>query len=127
MLWILLDSNLFETLSRHEGLRIWGNMTYTIITFHLLGLAAGYYVKLKEYMHHMVIAVLFVGSYTLSYMEASVLLAVVYPFTISYYNVIVFTSLTKVASLKELSYIMVFVGWFASGAGLGLALSKVLH
>lgn len=127
VLWIFLDSNLFETLSRHEGINIWDNYTYTIIFFHLLGLISAYFVKAKQKQQHFFIFVLFVLSYTLSYLELPFALAIIYPFVISYYNVIVFTSLTKLTSLKELSFVMVFVGWAASGTGLALALSKLLH
>ena len=127
VLWIFLDSNLFETLSRHEGINIWDKYTYSIITFHLLGLISAYFIRIQERKQHMIIFILFVISYTLSYLEQALILAVFYPFVISYYNVIVFTSLTKLTSLKELSFVMVFVGWIASGSGLALALSKLLH
>jgi hypothetical protein len=127
MLWIFLDSNLFETLSRHESINIWSNYTFTIIVFHLLGLVAAYFIKASKLKKHLFIALLFLGSYALSYLEASFMLAVLYPFTISYYNVVVFTVLSKEVRLAKLSFMMVFVGWIASGAGLALALSRVLH
>ncbi|WP_373073465.1 hypothetical protein [Sulfurimonas sp.] len=127
VLWILLDSNLFETLSRHDYINIWDKYTYTIMFFHLLGLVAAYFVKIKEKWQHLIIFLLFTISYTLSYLEVPLILAIVYPFVISYYNVIIFTSLTKLTSLKELSLVMVFVGWIASGSGLALALSGLLH
>lgn len=127
LLWILLDSNLFETLSRHAHINIWDHYTYTIITFHLLGLISAYFIDIGEKKQHLIILLLFITSYTFSYMELPMALAIVYPFVISYYNVIVFTALTKLTSLKELSLVMVFVGWIASGAGLALALSKFLH
>ncbi len=127
LLWILLDSNLFETLSRHEHINIWDKYTYIIISFHILGLISAYFVSIETKKQHMIIFFLFIASYSLSYLELPIALAVVYPFVISYYNVIVFTSLTKLTSLKELSFVMVFVGWIASGAGLALALSKLLH
>ena len=127
MLWILLDSNLFETLSRHEGLNIWSNETLLIILFHLIGLVAASIIKLSTLKKHLFIALLFMGSYSLSYFEMPLILAMVYPFTISYYNVIVFTSLTKEMSLSKLASMMVFIGWIASGIGLALAVSKLLH
>ncbi|MCW8839176.1 MAG: hypothetical protein OQJ77_06855 [Thiovulaceae bacterium] len=127
VLWILLDSNLFETLSRHPRINIWDTYTYIIISFHLLGLISAYFINIKENKQHIIIFTLFVISYSLSYLELPFALAIVYPFVISYYNVIVFTSLTKLTSLKELSFVMVFVGWIASGTGLALALSKLLH
>lgn len=127
VLWILLDSNLFETLSRHTGIDIWDEYTYIIICFHILGLLSAYFVNIEIKKQHLIILFLFIVSYALSYLELAIALAIVYPFVISYYNVIVFTSLTKLTSLKELSFVMVFVGWIASGAGLALALSKLLH
>ena len=127
MLWIFLDSNLFETLSRHENIDIWSNYTFTIIVFHLLGLVAAYFIKASKPKKHLFIALLFFGSYALSYLEASFMLAMLYPFTISYYNVVVFTVLSKEVRLAKLSFMMVFVGWIASGAGLALALSRLLH
>jgi len=127
MLWILLDSNLFETLSRHLGLNIWSESTYTIISFHLIGLVAAALIKMKELQQHIFIALLFIGSYSLSYLEWAVALSVLYPFTISYYNVIVFKSLSTEPNLLKLSYLMVFIAWISSGLGLALALSKLLH
>jgi len=127
MLWIFLDSNLFETLSRREGLDIWSHQTYTIIFFHLFGLVAAYFIRTKELNQHLIFAVFFVLSYALSYLEMPIALAMVYPFVISYYNVIVFSALTKEVSLNKLSNIMVFIAWIASGVGLALALSNVLH
>jgi len=127
MLWILLDSNLFETISRHINLDIWSEYTYTIITFHIIDLLAASKINISISTQHKVIALLFVASYAMSYLEFSTLLAVVYPFTISYYNIIVFTSLSKELSLARLSLIMIFVGWIASGLGLALALSHLLH
>ena len=127
VLWIFLDSNLFETLSRHEGLHIWTDHTNMIIVFHLLGLLSAYFVKVEKRLQHIFIALLFIGSYALSYLEMPFELAILYPFTISYYNVVVFIALTKEDSLNKLACVMVFIGWIASGLGLAVALSKVLH
>lgn len=127
MVWIFLDSNLFETISRHIGINIWSSFTLLIIVFHLLGLIAAYYIRIEDKKQHWLIALLFVGSYLFSYLEMPLALAIVYPFTISYYNVIVFAALSRESSLYKLSIMMIFVGWIASGLGLGLALSKILH
>jgi len=128
MLWILLDSTLFETLSRHEGLMIWSEKTYTITLFHLLGLLGAFFmIRVDEFKQHLIIALLFTCSYSLSYLEWPTALAILYPFTISYYGVIVFVTLSKESSLQKLSCLMVFIGWIASGLGLALALSKILH
>lgn len=127
MLWILLDSNLFETLSRHESLDIWSEYTFTIITFHLLGLVAAYFIDMSKQKKHIFIALIFMGSYLFSYFELPFALAMLYPFTISYYNVVVFTTLSKEMSISKLAFMMIFVGWIASGLGLAIALSKFLH
>ena len=127
MLWIFLDSNLFETISRHVGINIWSSYTNIIILFHLLGVMVAYYIKVKDKVQHILIALLFIVSYAFSYIEIPLALAIVYPFTISYYNVIVFGALSKETSLLKLSLIMIFVAWIASGLGLGLALSATLH
>ncbi|MDD5158369.1 hypothetical protein [Sulfurimonas sp.] len=127
MLWILLDSNLFETLLRHSNINIWSNYTFVIIAFHILGLLGGYFIKMPNYKKHIFIALLFVGSYSVSYLELPLALAMVYPFVISYYNVVVFTTLTKEMSLTKLSFMMIFVGWVASGAGLAIALGGFFH
>lgn len=127
LLWIFLDSSLFETLSRDGYMNIWDRHTYIIICFHLLGLVSAFFINIETKKQHLIILFLFIISYSLTYLELPVALAVVYPFVISYYNVIVFTSLTKLTNLKELSFVMVFVGWIASGGGLALALSGLLH
>ncbi|MDQ1263601.1 MAG: hypothetical protein QG559_602 [Campylobacterota bacterium] len=127
MLWILLDSNLFETLSRHEGLDIWSKYTFTIMFFHIVGLLVAYFIDMSRKKQHILIALLFAASYSVSYFVLPLLLAVVYPFTISYYNVVIFRVLSLEMHLSRLSFMMVFVGWIASGAGLALALFGILH
>lgn len=127
MLLILLDSNLFETISRHNGLDIWSSHTFIIIVFHIIGLIVASKIKLILSTQHKIIAILFVLSYAVSYMEEALFLAIIYPFTISYYNIVVFRTLSKESSLQRLSFIMIFVGWIASGMGLALALSRLLH
>jgi hypothetical protein len=127
MLWIFLDSNLFETLSRHPDIDIWSEYTFTIIAFHLLGLVGAYCIKISKTKKHILIALIFIISYALSYLEEPLVLAMVYPFVISYYNVVVFTTLSKESSISKLAFMMVFVGWMASGLGLAVALSGSLH
>jgi hypothetical protein len=127
MLWIFLDSNLFETLSRHTNIDIWSEYTFTIIAFHLLGLIGAYFINMSKIKKHIFIALMFALSYMFSYLEEPLLLAVIYPFTISYYNVVVFTTLSKEMSVRKLAFMMIFVGWIASGLGLGVALLGVMH
>ncbi|QOY54570.1 hypothetical protein HUE87_12020 [Candidatus Sulfurimonas marisnigri] len=127
ILWILLDSTLFETLSRHNELDIWSNHTLMIGIFHVVGLLAAYLITVTKKKQHIIIAVLFFGSYSLFYLKMPLMLAMLYPFTISYYNVTVFRALSKEMSLPKLAFIMVFVGWIASGLGLSLALFRLLY
>ena len=127
MLWILLDSNLFETLSRHAEIDIWSEYTFTIILFHIIGLITACFIDMPRIKQHIFIALLFFGSYTFSYLGLTYALAILYPFTISYYNVVIFTTLSQEMSLSKLAFIMIFVGWIASGLGLALALSNVLY
>jgi hypothetical protein len=126
MLWIFVDSNLFETISRSQSMDIWSNQTYTIIIFHIIGLASAFFIKVKELHQHFIVGVLFALSYLFAYSNMPIALAMIYPFVISYYNVIVFSALTKEMSLAKLSVMMVFIAWIASGIGLALALSKIL-
>jgi len=126
MLWIFLDSHLFESLLRNSALDIWSYNTSLIIMFHLIGLVAAYFMRKNAYQQHM-IGFLFVCSYLFASFESLVFLAVVYPFVISYYNVVVFSTLIKENNLYRLSIAMVFIAWLASGAGLGLALTKILY
>ena len=127
MLWIFLDSNLFETLSRHPDIDIWSEYTFTIIAFHLLGLVGAYCINISKTKKHILIALIFIISYALSYLEEPLVLAMIYPFVISYYNVVVFTTLSKESNISKLAFMMVFVGWMASGLGLAVALSGSLH
>ncbi len=98
-----------------------------IIIFHLLGLVAAYFIDMPKIKKHLFIALVFLLSYTFSYLELPLALAVIYPFAISYYNVVVFTTLSKEANIKKLAFMMIFVGWIASGLGLGVALLGVVH
>jgi len=127
MFWIFLDSNLFESLSRSANLDIWSHQTFTIIVFHIVGLIAAYVNRTKELNHHFIIGFFFVLSYMFAYLNMPIVLAIIYPFVISYYNVVVFSILTKEMSLNKLSCMMVFIAWIASGIGLALALSKILY
>jgi hypothetical protein len=128
MLWIMLDTYLFETISRHAGLMIWrGEYTFVIIGGHLVGLLLAMAFRLEKVHQHRIIAALFILSYAASYLEQPLLLAIVYPVVISYYNVTVFMHLTRVDTAIRLGHLMVFIGWMASGAGLGLALTRWLH
>ena len=122
MLWIFLDTYLFETVLRDSSLNIWEHQTSTIMLFHIVGLVAIYFTKSLKISQHFLIAFLFAGSYIFAYFELSYVLAILYPFTISYYNIIVFRTLSKERSLSRLAFLMIFIGWVASGLGLALAI-----
>ena len=125
-LWLLLDSALFETLSRDRVMHIWGEHMYllNIIVSHLLGLFAAY--KAREYKHNdFVMLGLFFLSYSI-YAEGWQLgLSLVYPFVISYYNV------TILKEFMKLSYsvlaLMTLSLWVASGMGLLIAVEHTFY
>lgn len=122
-LWVALDSSLFEILSRHETLSIWrGEYRPFIILFHVLGLVSAYVVRDRVKTHHSIIAALFVTSYGLLFLEQGLLLAIVYPFVISYYNFFLLRLLISIRSLQLLGVCMLGAGWIASGLGLMVAL-----
>jgi len=121
-LWLLLDAALFETLSRDSVMHLWGESKFTgvIILSHLIGLAAAY--RLRTWKHtDMMLLGLFVLAYS-TYGSGSLwMLSLVYPFVISYYNVIILNTLMR------LNYLLLAVIslslWGASGLGLFIALS----
>ncbi|WP_353662258.1 hypothetical protein [Hydrogenimonas sp. SS33] len=121
-LWLLLDAALFETLSRDAVMHLWGEegFAFPIILFHLIGLAAAY--GMRSYRHNDALLLgLFAFAYATYASGSQAWLCVVYPFVISYYNVVIMEKLirlpyTKVA-MASLSL------WAASGLGLLIALS----
>jgi len=122
--WAFLDANLFETLSRSSDISIWRAETWHIIlVFHLVGMGSAYLLRdtLREH-HSFIIASLFSLSYMLYVSREAVLLSMVYPFVISYYNFIIMKRLSKLGNLRQLGMIMVFTGWIAGGGGLMSAL-----
>ena len=121
-LWLLLDAALFETLSRDSVMQLWGEGTFTwnIIVSHIVGLAVAY--RSRNYRHNdAVLLLLFMLTYGLYTAGSQSLLSLVYPFVISYYNVII---LKKLFSLPYATLAFVSLSlWAASGAGLLIALS----
>lgn len=121
-LWLLLDAGLFETLSRDGVMLLWGDDTFTwiIILFHLIGLVAAY--KARDWKHNNILLLaLFVLTYTLYTMQWKWGLSIVYPFVISYYNVIILRVLMRLP--YGLLAVMALSLWAASGFGLLIALS----
>ncbi|WP_421715573.1 hypothetical protein [Arcobacter arenosus] len=125
ILWIFLDSALFETLSRNSDISIWRNgYTFEIIVFHILGVISAFKINLQKFENELFIIILFALSYLFYFLEESFLLSIFYPFVISYYNVTILKALRKI-ELKKLSIYMIFIGWIASGAGLFTALENL--
>ncbi len=121
-LWLLLDASLFETLSRNTVMFLWGDHTFTwiIIVFHLIGLVAAYIAKDWKHNNSLILA-LFVLTYALYSMHWQWGLSIVYPFVISYYNVIILRVLMHLS--YRLLAVMALSLWVASGLGLLTALS----
>ena len=120
--WLLLDAALFETLSRDSFMHLWGESVFTpvIIVSHLVGLAVAY--RLRAWRHtDLALLGLFVLTYTVYSAGNPVALSLVYPFVISYYNVII---LNKLRTLHYLPLAVISLSlWGASGLGLFIALS----
>jgi hypothetical protein len=124
--WILIDASLFETLSRDENISIWRDVyTYEIIFFHLLGIILAFTLKLQKNQKELFIIILFTLSYLLYFLNEALLLSIVYPIVISYYNVMILQTLIH-KDLKTISIYMIFIGWIASGAGLFIALGHLI-
>jgi len=126
-LWVFLDSALFETLSRDVYIPIWrGGFSIEIVFFHILGVVAAFYYKIDRTQKEFLILSLFAFSYLLFFLQEALLLSIVYPFVISYYNVVILQYLTKVKDFKMIAVSMIFIGWIASGAGLLVALENLI-
>lgn len=123
--WVFLDSSLFETLSRDFDMSIWrGGYALEIILFHLLGIVFALSIKLKKHHTSFLVVLLFMLSYFAYFIKAVVLLSAIYPFVISYYNIVILQSLIRVKSFAKIGVCMVFIGWAASGGGLMVALRQ---
>ncbi len=124
-LWVFLDSALFETLSRDISISIWRDgFTIEIIVFHIIGVLAAFAFKFEKFENEILIILLFALSYLFYFLQEAAILALVYPFVISYYNVTILRSIIK-KDFKTICIYMVFIGWIASGAGLFVALENL--
>jgi hypothetical protein len=126
MLWIFADSALFETLSRSENMDIWSHYTLLIITSHLVGVYLAYRYGGELIKHTPIILGLFALSYTLYWANEPILLAVVYPIVISYYNVLLFHTLIQMRDIRIIALAMIGVGWMAASAANAVALEHQL-
>lgn len=121
-LWLLLDAALFETLSRDSIMSLWGNANFTwhIILFHIIGLVVAY--MARDWKHNnTLLLTLFTLAFTLYALKWQGALSMVYPFVISYYNVIILRTLMRLPYV--LVAIMALSLWMASGLGLLVALN----
>lgn len=125
VLWIFLDSTLFETLSRDLSVSIWrGGYSFEIIAFHILGVIAALKFRIQKLENELFITILFALSYLFYFLQEGLILSIIYPFVISYYNVFILKSIIKL-DIKKLAIFMIFIGWAASGAGLFMALENL--
>lgn len=126
VLWIFLDSTLFESLSRDVNISIWREgYTFEIALFHIVGVFSALYFRVERNQNELLIIVLFALSYLFYFLREGFILSIIYPFVISYYNVIILKTLVK-KDFKILSFYMIFIGWVASGAGLFVALENLI-
>jgi len=126
LLWTFLDSSLFETLSRDTGMSIWRDgYSLEIVFFHIIGIVLALKLKAKKSQQELLIMILFALSYLLYFLKEPLLLSIVYPIVISYYNVVILQTLIK-KDIKTLSIYMIFIGWVSSGAGLFIALKGLI-
>ena len=126
-LWVFLDASLFETLSRDASISIWRDgYSLEIVLFHLIGIAVALFIQLNSALKSLFVTLLFICSYLFYFLHEPLLLSIVYPFVISYYNVAILQNLIKLRSLKQMAFAMLFIGWIASGAGLFVALHGLL-
>lgn len=126
VLWIFLDSALFESVSRDLTIPIWrGGFSLEIALFHIMGLIAAISIKIEKNQKELLIIILFAFSYLFYFIREAYALSIVYPFVISYYNVIILQTILK-KDLKTIGIYMIFIGWLASGSGLFVALENLI-
>ncbi|WP_148625401.1 hypothetical protein [Aliarcobacter cryaerophilus] len=126
ILWVFLDSSLFESLSRDLAVSIWrGGFTFEIALFHVIGLVCALYFKIDKNQNELFILILFALSYLLYFLREGFILSMIYPFVISYYNVVILQSIRN-KDFKTISLFMIFIGWMASGSGLFVALTNMI-
>jgi hypothetical protein len=125
-LWVFLDSTLFESLSRNISISIWRDgFSFEIALFHIIGVLCALYFRIEKNQKELLIVLLFALSYLFYFVQEALLLSIVYPFVISFYNVVILQTLIK-KELKSLSVYMIFIGWIASGTGLFVALEDLI-
>jgi beta-carotene 15,15'-dioxygenase len=126
ILWVFLDSTLFESLSRDVTLSIWRDgFTFQIALFHIIGVFSALYFKFDKTQKSLLIITLFALSYLFYFLREGYVLSMIYPVVISYYNVVILQTIIK-KDFRTITFYMIFIGWMASGAGLFVALANLI-
>jgi beta-carotene 15,15'-dioxygenase len=126
ILWVFLDSTLFESLSRDVTLSIWRDgFTFQIALFHIIGVFSALYLRFDKNQKSLLIITLFALSYLFYFLREGYVLSMIYPVVISYYNVVILQTIIK-KDFRIITFYMIFIGWMASGAGLFVALANLI-
>ena len=126
VLWVFLDSTLFESLSRDITISIWRDgFTFQIALFHIIGVFSALFFKIEKNQKSLLIISLFALSYLFYFLREAFILSIIYPVVISYYNVVILQTIAK-KDFRTITFYMIFIGWMASGAGLFVALSNLI-
>jgi beta-carotene 15,15'-dioxygenase len=126
ILWVFLDSTLFESLSRDVTLSIWRDgFTFQIALFHIIGVFSALYLRFDKNQKSLLIITLFALSYLFYFLREGYVLSMIYPVVISYYNVVILQTIIK-KDFRTITFYMIFIGWMASGAGLFVALANLI-
>lgn len=126
VLWVFLDSALFESLSRDITISIWrGGFTFEIALFHIIGVFCALFLRIEKNQKELFILTLFALSYLFYFLREGFILSIIYPFVISYYNVVILQTISK-KDFKTITFYMIFIGWMASGAGLFVAIANLI-
>ena len=81
--------------------------------------------KIDKNQNELFILILFALSYLLYFLREGFILSMIYPFVISYYNVVILQSIRN-KDFRTISLFMIFIGWMASGSGLFVALTNMI-
>ena len=126
VLWVFLDSALFESLSRDVTISIWRDgYTFQIALFHVVGVFSALFFRIEQNQKGLFILTLFALSYLFYFLRDGFILSIVYPFVISYYNVVILQTISK-KDFKTITFYMIGIGWMASGAGLFVAITNLI-
>ena len=126
ILWVFLDSALFESFSRDITISIWRDgYTFQIALFHIIGVFSALFFRIEQNQKGLFILILFTLSYLFYFLREGFILSIIYPFVISYYNVVILQTISK-KDFKTITFYMIGIGWMASGAGLFVAIANLI-